>query len=111
MEKNVLEREVIEKIMDRAIEIHKECPDECRDFRIMESPMRKNTLILRWTAINLENIEKPRQCYHYECYYPDGSPQHCAINYDSAEEANEFFFSLHTWHKQEFAKDHKLKAY
>jgi hypothetical protein len=109
MENRELDKKVIEKIMDRAIEIHRQCPDECRDFRIMDSPMRKNTLILRWTTINIENIEKPKQCYHYECYHPDGTSQNCSINYDTAEEANEFFFSLRTLYKQEFAKDHRLK--
>lgn len=109
MEKE-LERKVIEKMMDRAIAIHKECSDECRDFRVMISTKRASTLILRWTTINLENIDKPVQCYHYECFYPDGSPQNCSINYDSQQEANDFFWSLKTLHQQSFAVDHKIKT-
>jgi hypothetical protein len=106
MEKD-LETKIIDSIMDRALEIHNTCPDQCRDFRIMSSPLRKDTLILRWTAINLDNIDKPRQCFHYECFYPDGTPQRCSINYDSAEEANSFFWSLKTLYRQDFASDHK----
>jgi hypothetical protein len=102
------EQTVIATMMDRALAIHRECKDECRDFRIMISPMRENTLILRWTTINLDDIEKPLQCYHYECFYPDGTPQNCSVNYANQEEANEFFWSLETLYKQDFACDHKL---
>ena len=107
MEKN-LDKHVITKIMDKALVIHHECPHECRDFRIMASPHRKNTLILRWTTINLENPDKPAQCFHYECFNPDGSPQNCSINYDTPEEANEFFWSLKSIYQQDFAADHKM---
>ena len=104
-----LNKSVIEKIMDRAIKINRLCPEECRDFKIMVSPMRENTLILRWTTINIENIDKPVQCYGYECFHLDGTSQNCSVNYTSQEEANEFFWSLETLYKQEFAIDHKLK--
>jgi len=95
-------------MMDRAIEISRECGDQCRDFRVMVSPMRENTLILRWTTINIEDIDRPVQCYHYECFNPDGTSQNCGVNYDDQEQANDFFWSLETLYSQEFAVDHKL---
>jgi hypothetical protein len=107
MEKT-LERKVIESIMDKALEIHRQCKDECRDFRIMTSPMRTGTLILRWTTIDIHDMDNPVQCYHYECFNPDGTSQNCSVNYKDQGEANEFFFSLETLYKQNFAIDHKL---
>ena len=106
MRKKVSQR-LINKMMDKAIEINKGCPEECRDFTIMTSNMRKGTLLLRWTTINIENIDNPVQCYHYECFNTDGTAQNCSVNYADQEEANEFFWSLKTLYEQQFASDHK----
>lgn len=103
---NALDRVVIKRIMDRAVEIHKQCPDECRDFRIMVSPMREATLILRWLTIDISDLDRPTQCFHYECFNLDGSSQNCSVNYSSQEEANQFFFGLETIYSQNFASDH-----
>lgn len=99
---------VIKTIMDKAIEINARCKEECRDFTIMVSPMRKNTLLLRWTTIDIEDIDRPKQCYRYECFHMDGSPQNCSVNYANQQEANDFFASLKKLHQQEFCIDHKL---
>lgn len=107
MEKQ-LEQSVINRMMDNAIQINKQCRQQCRDFSIMVSPMRKNTLLLRWTTINIDTIDNPVQCYHYECFNPDGTSQNCSVNYSNQQEANEFFWSLKTLYKQEFAKDHTI---
>ena len=104
-----IEGQVIEKIFERALEINSACHHECRDFRIMTSPNWHPTLILRWMTIDLSNADNPKQCYHYECFYTDGTPQHCSIHYGNQKEANNFFFSLRTLYKQDFANDHKLK--
>ncbi len=93
--------------MDRAIEISKGCQDACRDFRIMTSPMRKEVLILRYTTINIDNIDNPIQCYRYECFELDGTPQLCSVNYSDQQEANDFFVSLKTHYKQGFCNSHK----
>lgn len=99
---------VIQKIMDRAMDINKGCEERCRDFQIMVSTERKDTLILRWTTIDLSNIENPVQCFRYECFEMDGTPQLCSIHYTNQEEANAFFWSLEPLYKQQFAIDHKL---
>jgi len=106
--KNELESQVIERMMDRAIQINRETGDECRDCRVMTSPLREETLVLRWTTINITDIEKPVQCFHYECFNLDGYTQNCSVNLSTQDEANEFFWSLETLYKQEFANDHKL---
>ena len=106
-----VDKTVIAKIMNRAVQIHQGCKEECRDFRIMISPKRAGTLILRWTTIDMRNLDNPRQCYHYECFNADGTSQNCSINYSSQTEANEFFFSLTTLYKQKFANDHKVASY
>ena len=102
------EKKIINTIMDRAIGINSQCGEQCRDFRIMASPMRKNTLILRWTNIDIEDLDRPKQCYRYECFNIDGSSQNCSVNYTNQKEANQFFFSLETLHQQDFCIDHKL---
>lgn len=70
MDKKTLKQSVIHKIMDRAIEINKACKERCTDFQIMLSRKRKNTLILRWTTIDISNEDNPVQCYRYECFKP-----------------------------------------
>jgi len=102
-----IENKVIQKMMNRAILINQTCEGECRDFRIMTSPMRENTLLLRWTSIHITNPERPMQCFHYECFYLDGTPQNCSVNYSNPEEANAFFWGLETHYKQTFSTDHK----
>jgi len=102
-----MDQKVINRIMDRGITISKECQDTCRDFRIMTSPMRKDTLILRWTTINIDNPDHPIQCYRYECFESDGTPQFCSVNYANQQEANAFFWSLKTHYKQGFCNSHK----
>ncbi|WP_027395062.1 hypothetical protein [Aquimarina latercula] len=99
---------IINVIMTRAVQINKECREHCRDFRIMESPMHKKTRILRWTTIDISNVDRPIQCYRYECFDMDGTPQNCSIHYSDRQEANEFFLSLTTLYKQEFSIDHTL---
>lgn len=103
-----MDKKIIDRIMSRAIEISQACPDDCRDFRIMTSPMRKDVLLLRWTRINIDNIDRPVQCFHYECFEPDGSPQNCSVYYSNQEEANTFFASLTELYQQQFAIDHTL---
>lgn len=101
-------KDIIYALMDRAIEINKECREHCRDFRIMVSGKRPNTLILRWTAIDIQDEDRPVQCYRYECFDMDGTPQNCSVHYSDQQEANEFFWSLTTLYKQEFSIDHTL---
>jgi len=100
---------VVERIMDRAACINGSYREECRDFCILQSELRKGTLILRWTSINIDDPDRPVQCYHYECFNEDGKPQHCPIHYKGQQEANAFFQSLQLLYKQEFASDHKTK--
>lgn len=102
-----IDQQIIEKIMDKAIEIDKLSEKQCRDFRIMESDDRKEVLLLRWTTIDISNIDNPIQSYHYQCFELDGTPQHCSIYYSNQEEANSFFFSLRTLYQQLFSIDHK----
>ncbi len=99
---------IVNAIMDRAVLINKNNKAHCRDFKIMESPMHKNTLILRWTTIDVTDEDRPKQCYRYECFNRDGTPQNCSIHYTNKEEANIFFQGLKTLYTQECAIDHKL---
>ncbi|WP_179022123.1 hypothetical protein [Winogradskyella forsetii] len=108
MNKKTLKQSVIYKIMDRAIDINKACTAQCRDFQIMVSTMRKNILILRWTTIDISNIDNPVQCYRYECFKTDGTSQLCSIHYADQEEANDFIWSLEPLYHQQYAIDHKL---
>ena len=123
MDKKTLKQSVIHKIMDRAIEINKACKERCTDFQIMlsrnrvheihdhresEAVKRKNTLILRWTTIDISNEDNPVQCYRYECFKTDGTSQLCSIHYADQEEANDFIWSLEPLYHQQYAIDHKL---
>lgn len=92
--------------MAEAIAIHNECAEECRDFRIMTSPMQEEALILRWTTIDLSDWDNPIQTYNYRCFKNDGTIHPCQVYYTDQEEANAFFDSLETHHDQLFAKDH-----
>lgn len=107
MEKKEVSQFVINRIMDRAIEINKQSKKHCRDFEIMISSERKEVLILRWLTIDISNIDNPVQCYHYECFELDGSPQLCSVYYSNQAEANAFFWSLKPLYKQQYAIDHK----
>lgn len=106
-----IETDVLQKIMDRAIIIDKNCNAHCRDFKIMESDQYPDTLILGWTSIDLDNHTHPAQCYHYQCFTMDGISQNCGIHYSDQSSANAFFESLKTLYTQSFAIDHKLKNY
>jgi len=108
MNKKTLRQSVIHKVMDRAIEINKDCKEQCRDFQIMISKKRENTLILRWTTIDVSNVDNPMQCYRYECFNTDGTTQLCSIHHADQEEANDFIWSLEPLHHQQYAIDHKL---
>lgn len=99
---------VINRIMDRAEEISKSTPDECRNFTIMESPEYPDTLILRWTSIDVSDIERPVQCYLYECFNPDGTTTDCRISHKNQEAANQFFWGLKPRFQQTFCNDHKV---
>ena len=101
---NKLTHKVIEKIMSRAGEISGYITKECFDFCIMTSTLKPDTLILRWTSVDLSNPDYPSQTFHYECFELDGTPQNCSIHFDQSEQeaANEFFFSLVKLHTQEF---------
>lgn len=101
-------KKIIHTIMDRAIVINKVSEEHCRDFRIMVSERHPETLILRWVAIDISDVDRPVQCYRYECFDVDGSPQHCSIYYADQQEANDFFSGLKTLHTQECAVDHTL---
>jgi len=107
-DKKVLKQSVIHRIMDRAVDINKACKERCRDFQIMLSRKRENTLILRWTIIDISNEDNPVQCYRYECFKTDGTPQLCSIHYADQEEANVFIWSLEPLYHQQYAIDHKL---
>jgi len=85
---------VIHKIMDRAIQINNGCTELCRNFKIMESLSHKDIFILRWTTIDITNIERPIQKYRYECFEKDGTAQLCSIYYSDQSEANAFFENL-----------------
>ncbi len=101
--------QVIEKIMDRGMQIDKDCHEHCRDFKIMVASERHpDILILRWTTIDIDDIDRPKQCYRYECFETDGTPQDCSIHYSDQNEANDFFSGLETLHTQQCAIDHKL---
>ncbi|GAA0892601.1 hypothetical protein GCM10009122_22800 [Fulvivirga kasyanovii] len=100
--------QIINAIMDKAHERTKACGKTCRDFRVMTSPKRKNTLILRWTSINIDDPDRPVQCYHYECFHMDGIPHDCSIHYADQAEANEFFEGLKTLYQQTFSNDHRI---
>lgn len=104
----MLKKEVINIIMDRAIEINKATSNQCRDFRIMISKIRPDTLILQWNCIDLTDFDNPKQCYRYECFDLDGTPQLCSIHYSNQEEANAFFWSLESIYHQQYAIDHTL---
>ncbi|WP_010520454.1 hypothetical protein [Aquimarina agarivorans] len=108
MDKIILQQSVIHKIMNRGIIINKENEKTCRDFQIMISEKFRNTLILRWTCIDISNADNPIQRYHYECFKTDGTPQLCSIYYTNQEEANEFIWSLQPLYHQKYAIDHKL---
>ena len=103
--KDHLNPKALQKIMERAVVIDKNCEEQCREFTIMTSPMRKETLILQWLTIDISDIDRPIQKYEYECFYLDGTSQNCGVNYDSQEEANRFFKTLKPLYKQLFAKD------
>ncbi|QKX04174.1 hypothetical protein HN014_04375 [Aquimarina sp. TRL1] len=103
-----IKQHIINEIMGRAIMINKQCKEHCRDFRIMVSGTQPDTLILRWIEIDISNVDRPLQCYRYQCFDMDGTPQNCSIHYSDQEEANEFFMSLTTLYKQEFSIDHTL---
>jgi hypothetical protein len=106
--KKLLKQSVIIAIMDRAVEINKACKEQCRDFEIMLSRKRENSLILRWTSIDISNEDNPVQQYRYECFQTDGTSQMCSVHYADQEEANEFIWSLEPLYHQQFAIDHKL---
>lgn len=98
-------------MMNRAVEIDRDCLEHCRNFQIMESPLWPDALLLRWTTINIDNIDNPVQCYRYECFDQEGNPQHCSVYYADQEEANLFFQSLMPLHWQLFASDHHRRNY
>ncbi|WP_452222151.1 hypothetical protein [Lacinutrix salivirga] len=106
--KKKLKQSVIDAIMDRAVEINKACKEQCRDFEIMLSRQRENSLILRWTSIDISNEDNPVQQYRYECFQTDGTSQMCSVHYADQDEANEFIWSLEPLYHQQFAIDHKL---
>lgn len=106
--KKKLKQSVIDAIMDRAVEINKACKEQCRDFEIMLSRKRENSLILRWTSIDISNEDNPVQQYRYECFQTDGASQMCSVHYADQDEANEFIWSLEPLYHQQFAIDHKL---
>jgi hypothetical protein len=106
--KKKLKQSVIDAIMDRAVEINKACKEQCRDFEILLSRKRENSLILRWTSIDISNEDNPVQQYRYECFQTDGTSQMCSVHYADQDEANEFIWSLEPLYHQQFAIDHKL---
>ncbi len=108
MEKTIIKQSVIHKIMDRGILINKQSKLPCRNFQIMISTLRSHILILRWTTIDLSDQDNPKQCFRYECFTKEGTPQLCSIYYTNQEEANAFFWSLQPLYNQSYAIDHKL---
>ena len=103
-----LNDDVMQKVMDRAMLIDEDCPELCRNFKIMESALWPGSLILRWTTINLEDEDRPVQCFRYECFDEEGESRYCSIYYVNTQEANEFFASLKPLHTQVFSGDHQL---
>ncbi|EDP94653.1 hypothetical protein U8527_07130 [Kordia algicida OT-1] len=110
MEKNNknIDQAVIHKMMNRAIEINHSCKEKCRDFKIMTSTMRKDSLILQWRTIDISNEDNPIQYYRFECFKMDGTPELCSIHYTDQKQANDFITSLQTLYHQKFAIDHTL---
>jgi len=107
MKPTPLTKAVIQRIMQRAISIQKTCGDSCCDFQIMTSAMRPDSLILRWTSIDLSDIDRPIQTYRYECFGLDGKALLCSVNYNDTAEANRFFKSLVSLYQQDFAYEHR----
>lgn len=103
-----ISKKVIASIMNRGMQIDKNCKEHCRDFRIMVSREHPNTLLLRWTTIDIGDVDRPKQCYRYECFDMDGTPRHCSIHYSDQKQANVFFSELETLHLQQCAMDHTL---
>jgi len=101
--KKKLEPSVLEKIMVHARRIDASESLHCRQFQIMISPLRPDTLILRWLTIEISNPDNPIQRYNNLCFYADGLSQDCSINYADQQEANEFFASLECLHQQTFS--------
>lgn len=108
MKRPDINKSIVHSIMDRAVLINKNTKQLCRDFTIMVSPHFENVLILRWTVINIDNPQRPSQCYRYECFELDGSPQLCSIYYADVIEANAFFNSLTPLFMQEYANSHTV---
>lgn len=104
-----LRKKVIETIMDRAMAISEGCKEQCCDFEIMISDQYTDTLILRWLTIDISNVDMLYQCYRYECFDMDGTPQYCSIHYSNQQEANEFFKGLVPLYTQQYAIDHKTR--
>ncbi len=98
-------QEVLEKLLHHGLTIARETQAYCRNFSILRSPLHKDTLILRWTTIDLEDVDRPLQCYQYHCFYPDGTSQGCSIHYDNQSQANAFFLGLELLYSQQCATD------
>jgi hypothetical protein len=98
---------IVHRMMSRAAEISGSCGDACREFKIMVSEKRPDTLILQWTSINIDNLDAPMQSYHYECFDQAGHSQNCSVNYKDQADANDFFRSLKALHHQTYSTDHE----
>lgn len=105
--KTSIEQNIINRIMDRAIQISGDSSETCRNFTVMTSPMRPNTLILRWLCIDTNDQKDLSNTYCYECFDLDGKPQYCSVNNLNPTEANLFFRGLTTLYEQQCAIDHK----
>lgn len=106
---NKIEKRVIQRIMDEAIQLQKQSEDQCCEFTILTSHLHPQILILRWLSIDISNIDQPTQHYQYQCFYPDGSKHNCEIHYTNQEDTNAFFSSLQSHYQQPFARTHQLK--
>ena len=103
-----LSKKIIHRLMDVAIHINTSFDEACRDFKIMQSPLHPDTLLLRWLTIDISDVDRPVQKYYYECFELDGTPRNCSIYYSNQEEANAFFESLISLYEQQYAIDHKI---
>lgn len=104
-----LDPQVIQKLMAYALTIDTQNEEHCRDFSIFQSDEFPDSLILRWTCIDISDIDRPLQIYRYECFTLDGMPLHCSIHYSDQAQANHFFEGLKLRYTQEFANDHKTQ--
>ena len=92
------------KIVNRAKEIVKSCPLQCREFAIKRSVFYPDRLFLQWTRIDTCNLDRITSHYEWECFTLSGERLDEQLTHASQELANEFFVSLEALHYIGFPK-------